>query len=120
MQYSNKKNRARIELLSKKNFGIEIIIRVLFTVAKRHIPKDTIMNSQNSCLRYLLSFKNRDHEFTMKNHIIKGINLRKEEDNTWTVTSRWFTQTPAIYLKNYSEIIKKFTYTYTSTTNIQR
>jgi hypothetical protein len=40
-------------------------------------------------------------------HIMNGMDIKQEDDKTWTVMGRWFTETPAIYLKNESIILKK-------------
>jgi hypothetical protein len=40
-------------------------------------------------------------------HIRNSMDIKQEDDETWTVMGRWFTKTSAIYLKNKSIFMKK-------------
>jgi hypothetical protein len=39
---------------------------------------------------------------------MNGMDIKQEDDETWTVMGRWFTETAAIYLKNKSIIMISF------------
>jgi hypothetical protein len=81
----------------KNKFEIDILIKALCTITKRRASVDTAIDSKNNFLRYLARIKNRNQEFSRKNHIINSMNLQRDKDNTWTVSGRWFTKKPAIY-----------------------